>query len=454
MADSTEELPPEEQEVDGGAVKSFLEHLEDLRWMLVKSGAALLLGMCLCLFAVDELVAILKWPLDRAALIHENTETTQFFPGTFKNLPSMIARLKEPSDPVSSYLKERLSTKTIRMLADYGTDKVKPEVFQKSLIKDFNDIIDGDSIYTPERFKNVALRPETTNQMGKSSWFSKPVLLNRMLLEDAYPQEFSKNHFNGQRLTIFMDKIRLGTYDMKTNRIGSFELGTNYDVDVRLEPVEKDGQMLLALKLLPASEAPIRTGPKLIYMDPAAPFMASLHIAFFGGLFISCPFVFYYIGQFLMPALKIREKKYFLRAFYIGVGLFILGVCVAYFGIMPRALKVAEQYSHWMGIEMPEWKAEEYFSFLVKFMLGMGAGFELPVVLLALVKIGILNYAKLKAMRRYMIVINLIAGALLTTPEVVTQVAMGICLQILFEISVWVAWYWEKKKKKEEPAED
>ena len=204
MADSTEELPPEEQEVDGGAVKSFLEHLEDLRWMLVKSGAALLLGMCLCLFAVDELVAILKWPLDRAALIHENTETTQFFPGTFKNLPSMIARLKEPSDPVSSYLKERLSTKTIRMLADYGTDKVKPEVFQKSLIKDFNDIIDGDSIYTPERFKNVALRPETTNQMGKSSWFSKPVLLNRMLLEDAYPQEFSKNHFNGQRLTIFM----------------------------------------------------------------------------------------------------------------------------------------------------------------------------------------------------------------------------------------------------------
>ncbi len=103
-----------------------------------------------------------------------------------------------------------------------------------------------------------------------------------------------------------------------------------------------------------------------------------------------------------------------------------------------------------MGVRVPEWRAETYFSFVVKFMLGMGLGFELPVVLLALVKIGILNYAKLTAMRRYMIVINLIMGALLTTPEVITQVAMGICLQVLFEASVWIAWYWERQEKKRE----
>ena len=65
-------------------------------------------------------------------------------------------------------------------------------------------------------------------------------------------------------------------------------------------------------------------------------------------------------------------------------------------------------------------------------MFGMGAGFELPVVLLALVKIGLLDYAKLSAMRRYMIVGNLILGALLTTPEVFTQVCMAIALQVLF----------------------
>ena len=77
----------------------------------------------------------------------------------------------------------------------------------------------------------------------------------------------------------------------------------------------------------------------------------------------------------------------------------------------------------------------------------------MPVVLLALVKIGILDYAKLKAMRRYMIVINLVLGALLTTPEVFTQVVMAIVLQILYEVSVLIAWYWERRDRKREAAE-
>ena len=70
MADPTEEPRPEETEEDGGGpVKTFLEHLEDLRWMLIKSGSALLVGMIVCLYATDKVVSILKWPLERAALI-------------------------------------------------------------------------------------------------------------------------------------------------------------------------------------------------------------------------------------------------------------------------------------------------------------------------------------------------------------------------------------------------
>src|ERR1044072_1307564 len=70
MADPTEEPRPEEiEEAGGGPVKTFLEHLEDLRWMLIKSGAALLIGMIVCLYATDKVVSILKWPLDRAALL-------------------------------------------------------------------------------------------------------------------------------------------------------------------------------------------------------------------------------------------------------------------------------------------------------------------------------------------------------------------------------------------------
>jgi sec-independent protein translocase protein TatC len=87
-------------------------------------------------------------------------------------------------------------------------------------------------------------------------------------------------------------------------------------------------------------------------------------------------------------------------------------------------------------------------------MLGMGLGFELPVVILVLVKLGVLNYTILSKARRYMIVINLILGALLTTPEVLTQVLMAVPLQVLFEISVWIAWYWERQEKKRAAAEE
>jgi sec-independent protein translocase protein TatC len=103
-------------------------------------------------------------------------------------------------------------------------------------------------------------------------------------------------------------------------------------------------------------------------------------------------------------------------------------------------------------VDVPLWNAVDYSSFLIKFMLGMGVGFELPVVLLALVKIGLLNYKKLSAMRRYMIVGNLVLGGLLTTPEVLTQICMAICLQVLFEVAVWIAWYWERQEKKREAA--
>jgi sec-independent protein translocase protein TatC len=106
------------------------------------------------------------------------------------------------------------------------------------------------------------------------------------------------------------------------------------------------------------------------------------------------------------------------------------------------------QYSTWLGFGVTQWRAEDYISFVCKFMLGMGLGFELPVVVLTLVKIGVLNYAILSKARRYVIVINFILGAMLTTPEVLTQVCMAIPLQLLYEISVWITWYWERKEKK------
>jgi sec-independent protein translocase protein TatC len=186
----------------------------------------------------------------------------------------------------------------------------------------------------------------------------------------------------------------------------------------------------------------------LVNLTPAGGFFVAVQVALYGGAVLASPFIFYFIASFVFPALRIKERKYVYRALFIGGGLFLTGVSFCYFVLMPVALSAAQMYSQWLGLGAFQWRAEEYISFVCKFILGMGLGFELPVVILTLVKIGVLNYALLRSMWRYMIVINLVLGALLTTPEVVTQVLMAVPLYLLYEITVWIAWYWERRDRK------
>ena len=81
-------------------------------------------------------------------------------------------------------------------------------------------------------------------------------------------------------------------------------------------------------------------------------------------------------------------------------------------------------------------------------VLGMGLGFQFPIVVLFLVKLGYLTHATLAKYRRHVCVASFILGAVLTTPEVITQVAMAIPLYLLYEICIWIAWYWERKKRR------
>ncbi len=186
----------------------------------------------------------------------------------------------------------------------------------------------------------------------------------------------------------------------------------------------------------------------LINLSPAGGFFVAFQVALYGGAVLASPFIFYFVVAFIFPALKMREQKYIYRGLFFGGGLFLLGVSFCYFILMPVALAASQMYSNWLGFGALQWRAEDYISFVCRFMLGMGLGFELPVVVLTLVKIGILNYATLRGMWRYMIVIYLVLGAVLTTPEVFTQILMAVPLYMLYEITVWVAWYWERQEKK------
>jgi len=113
------------------------------------------------------------------------------------------------------------------------------------------------------------------------------------------------------------------------------------------------------------------------------------------------------------------------------------------------ALRASVEYSQLLGFNGMEWKADDYISFVTRFILGMGLGFQFPIVVLLLVKLGLIKYEQLKHYRRHVIVVSFILGAVLTTPEIITQVAMAVPLCLLYEICIWVAWYWDRKKRKE-----
>jgi len=315
-------------EAKSGPVKTFLEHLEDFRWMLLKSAAALVVAMLLCLVAGNHIVQIIKWPLTRAK-IH--------YPGT--------------------------------------------------------------------------------NQIVTVSFYT--------------------NH--------------LGNFQLTAEQQKSLNLGTNRFVSIQVEPLVLGTNQVLGWRMN-SDESAIADAQRLhidlINLSPVGGFFVAFQISLYSGALLASPLIFYFVMSFVFPALKMREQKYVYRGLFFGGGLFLLGVSFCYFILMPVSLAASQTYSNWLGFGAQQWRAEDYISFVCRFMLGMGLGFELPVVILTLVKIGVLGYSTLRGMWRYMIVINLILGAVLTTPEVVTQVLMAVPLYLLYEITVWIAWYWDRQEKK------
>ncbi|MCX6905661.1 MAG: twin-arginine translocase subunit TatC, partial [Verrucomicrobia bacterium] len=197
-----------------------------------------------------------------------------------------------------------------------------------------------------------------------------------------------------------------------------------------------------------------RLNVSIVTLSPAGSFIVAFRIAIYAGIVISAPFIFYFVASFVFPALRMMEKKYVYRGLFWGVGLFMSGVAVCYFVLMPVALTASVTYAEWMGFTSQQWRSEDYIGFVCKFMLGMGLGFELPVVILILAKLGIVSYSFLSSARKYVIVINFTLGAILTTPEVITQVLMALPLQILYEFTVWIVWWQERQEKKRRALEE
>ena len=180
-----------------------------------------------------------------------------------------------------------------------------------------------------------------------------------------------------------------------------------------------------------------RTG--LVTTSPMAVFSVYLQICFLGGLFGSLPFLLFFIGKFVAPALHVRERKILLPACIASFGLFVAGGAFAYFLLVPSAIKVSVYFNQLLGFELI-WSADRYYGLLTWMVLGMGAAFQFPMVIQILVFLGIVDVPKLRKLRRVMLVVFFVISAIITpTPDPLTQSMVALPMYVLYEISIQVA---------------
>lgn len=188
----------------------------------------------------------------------------------------------------------------------------------------------------------------------------------------------------------------------------------------------------------------------LVILAPTEGFMISVKVALFAGLVLALPFVAYEFWRFIVPGLLSKEKKLVPPIVFFTVLCFILGAAFSYFLILRYALKFLlnfqEQTENMIAIG-------KYLGFVVTLILVFGIVFELPVMSFFLSRIGLLTPDFLRTKRRYGIVIIFIVAALLTPPDVMTQLMLAVPLIVLYEISIWVSAMAVKKKEQKE-AED
>jgi sec-independent protein translocase protein TatC len=188
-------------------------------------------------------------------------------------------------------------------------------------------------------------------------------------------------------------------------------------------------------------------------LKPTETFMLSMKLAFFAGIILAFPLLLMFILQFILPGLHENEKKALWPALVIGFGLFLTGVAFAYFLVLPKALEFFYEYGLSLGVAN-EWRIGDYISFATTFTLLFGLSFELPVVVMVIVKLGLLSYTTMAKTRSYAIVGVLVLAAILTpTPDVITLSLMAVPMYLLYEICIWLAYFHEKKEKKKEDEE-
>lgn len=353
----------EKMRIDGSdGEKPFLDHLDDLRTMILRMAICLLVTTVVSFEFASDLMDIIRKPVDEVWTMYESS-----------HLPSEVTPQEWGEAKSLAY--------TLPGLSDEGRLAAMAAVSPKM-----------------QELAECALLLRTARQLPSD------------------------------KRDLFFEKAA------SSNQIARLAVSLEKD-----EAVITEGTGRGALKLMGA-------------FQPGEAFMLSLKLSFYAGIVISFPFLMYFLLQFIIPGLLENEKKLLYKSLFIGFGLFLAGVAFCYWIVLPRVLTFFYTYSLEFGIAN-EWRIGYYISFATQLVLMFGIGFELPVVIMPFVKMGMLSYELMKSTRRYAIIAIFVLAAFITpTPDIPTMMLMAVPMYLLYEICILLAWRESRRRAKEDAA--
>lgn len=182
-------------------------------------------------------------------------------------------------------------------------------------------------------------------------------------------------------------------------------------------------------------------------LTPQEGFLMVMNLALIAAVMIAFPLLLFFLLQFILPGLKPAEKKALFPAIGIGAGLFIAGASFAFYVVLPKALEFFYTFNEGIGLTNG-WRLDGYVKFASRFVLLFGVAFELPVIVMVLVKLDFLHYKLMSTTRSYAIIAIAVFAAIITpTPDPFTMLVLAGPLYLLYEICIWLAYFMEKKDR-------
>ena len=190
-------------------------------------------------------------------------------------------------------------------------------------------------------------------------------------------------------------------------------------------------------------------GGKMIVTDVTGSFFVPMKVTMLVAFIIALPVVMYQLWAFIAPGLYIHERKLILPLVVSSYSLFIIGMAFAYFLVFPTVFKFMASYNAPLGAEMST-DIDNYLSFAMTTFLAFGITFEVPVVVVVLVRMGMVSLAKLKEIRPYVIVGAFVISAIVTPPDVLSQLLLAVPMTLLYELGLLVARFYVPKPSEDE----